>query len=85
MYLGGQDGWVDDDIALARPWGFDLGSITAPVSIWYGSHDTRVPAHTPTGSWPTHQPRKGTNTRGGHEPASADYRRILAWVAAAPA
>jgi pimeloyl-ACP methyl ester carboxylesterase len=85
MYLGGQDGWVDDDIALARPWGFAMGSITAPVSIWYGSHDTRVPrAHT---DWllahiPTAQ---GYEHPGGHEPADADYRRILAWIAAPPA
>jgi pimeloyl-ACP methyl ester carboxylesterase len=84
MYLGGQDGWVDDDIALARPWGFDVSSITAPVSLWYGSHDTRVPrahadwllAHIPTA--------QGHEHPGGHEPADADYRRILAWIATPP-
>lgn len=82
MYLGGQDGWVDDDIALAHPWGFEMSSITAPVSLWYGSHDTRVPrAHT---DWllahiPTAQ---GYEYPGGHEPPDSDYRRILAWIAA---
>lgn len=37
------DGWVDDDLAFTRPWGFDLASITAPVAIWQGSEDLMVP------------------------------------------
>jgi pimeloyl-ACP methyl ester carboxylesterase len=36
-------GWVDDDRAFTRPWGFDLGAITAPVHIWQGGHDKMVP------------------------------------------
>jgi pimeloyl-ACP methyl ester carboxylesterase len=36
-------GWRDDDLALTRPWGFDLGSITLPVGIWQGSEDQMVP------------------------------------------
>ena len=28
------DGWMDDVIALSRPWGFDLSDITAPVKLW---------------------------------------------------
>jgi pimeloyl-ACP methyl ester carboxylesterase len=38
-YRQGVDGWIDDCIALTRPWGFDLSAITAPTSIWYGSAD----------------------------------------------
>jgi pimeloyl-ACP methyl ester carboxylesterase len=37
-------GWVDDDWAFARkPWGFDLGAITAPIHVWQGGHDKMVP------------------------------------------
>jgi hypothetical protein len=38
-YRHGVDGWVDDCIALTRPWGFELSTITTPTSIWYGSAD----------------------------------------------
>jgi pimeloyl-ACP methyl ester carboxylesterase len=41
------DGWIDDVIALSRPWGFDLSDITAPVKLWSGSDDVFSPtAHT---------------------------------------
>ncbi len=36
-------GWVDDDWAFTRAWGFDVGSISAPVHIWQGGHDKMVP------------------------------------------
>jgi pimeloyl-ACP methyl ester carboxylesterase len=82
MYLGGLDGWIDDDIALAHPWSFDPGRITVPVGIWYGTHDTHVPrAHT---DWLLAHvpPAQGYEHPGGHEPGGADYRRILTWIAA---
>lgn len=40
----GVDGWVDDVLALMRPWGFDVGSIRVPVHLSYGRSDTLVPA-----------------------------------------
>ena len=52
----GVAGWHDDDLAFARPWGFELADITVPVSVWQGEHDLMVPfghgqflaAHVPT-------------------------------------
>lgn len=38
------DGFVDDDLAFIRSWGFELASIPVPVAVWYGPHDTLVPA-----------------------------------------
>ena len=45
----GFDGWVDDDLAFAGPWGFELEAIERPVRIWQGELDRLVPlAH---GRW----------------------------------
>ncbi len=37
-------GWVDDDIAMIEPWGFDLDEIKVPVTLRYGTEDVLVPA-----------------------------------------
>jgi pimeloyl-ACP methyl ester carboxylesterase len=47
--LNGVSGWFDDDRAFAVDWGFDLGDIQAPLSVWHGGQDRFVPlAH---GEW----------------------------------
>jgi pimeloyl-ACP methyl ester carboxylesterase len=41
--ISGVDGWLDDDLAFIRPWGFELDEISCPVLIWQGSADLMVP------------------------------------------
>jgi len=36
-------GWVDDDLAFTRPWGFRMGGIAVPLQIWQGREDLMVP------------------------------------------
>ena len=40
----GIGGWVDDDLAIVKPWGFDLAEIRVPVRVRYGVNDVLVPA-----------------------------------------
>ena len=39
----GVDGWLDDDLAFCQPWGFALGEIKSPVTVWQGDVDLMVP------------------------------------------
>lgn len=78
----GVDGWVDDDMALTKPWGFDVTDIKVPVLLTYGRHDTLVPAaHS---DWlAAHIPHAVTrvNDDAGHMGDDEDVERDMAWLA----
>jgi len=39
----GVDGWLDDDLAMVAPWGFEVGEVDVPTSVWQGTEDLMVP------------------------------------------
>jgi pimeloyl-ACP methyl ester carboxylesterase len=43
-FANGAWGWVDDDLALTTPWGFEVQELEVPVEIRYGVTDVLVPA-----------------------------------------
>jgi pimeloyl-ACP methyl ester carboxylesterase len=74
------DGWYDDKVAFAQPWGFAPQSISVPVGIWYGTADEHVPES--DAQWlleniPTAQ---GYQYAGGHLPTCATLIDIHTWV-----
>ncbi len=69
-------GWRDDDLAFAKPWGFELGAITRPVAVWQGGQDLMVPvAH---GEW------LATHIPGAHRHIHKDEGHLSLGVAALP-
>jgi pimeloyl-ACP methyl ester carboxylesterase len=41
------EGWIDDVLAFAAPWGFEVSEIQVPVYLWHGGQDVFSPvAHT---------------------------------------
>ena len=39
----GVRGWADDDLAFAKPWGFELEQVEAEVRLWQGELDVLAP------------------------------------------
>ena len=74
------DGWVDDDLAFVKPWGFAMRDIKIPVGIWYGRTDTNVPNE--QSQWLlTHIPTAEEHGYdGGHIAGAATFDEIYAWL-----
>lgn len=78
----GVDGWVDDDLAFVKPWGFDVASCRVPVVLAYGRQDRLVPAA--HGDWlAAHVPGAvaWVDDTTGHMGSDAQMERDLAWLA----
>lgn len=43
LQVSGSDGYAEELSLLARPWGFRLHDITAPVDLWWGEAETHLP------------------------------------------
>jgi pimeloyl-ACP methyl ester carboxylesterase len=75
------DGWLDDVIALGRPWGFDLSDIAVPVLLWHGAEDVFSP---PTHSQWLHERIDNSELRSppgaAHFAAVEILPEILGWV-----
>lgn len=77
----GVDGWVDDDLAMVKPWGFDVAEIRCPVYLSYGRADTLVPAA--HGDWlAAHIPHAEAHvTDVGHLGDDDEVEVQMAWLA----
>jgi hypothetical protein len=78
-FVTSHDGWVDDHIAFAHPWGFQLADIRIPVGLWYGSADEQFSKYADIlAAEIPHAERKPYV--GGHIPPVNAYRELLDWL-----
>jgi len=82
MWLDSHDGWIDDMVAMTRPWGFDLAALRVPVSLWYGLDDVLCP--TSHSKWLlSHIPGvDGRQLPGGHLASEDSFAEVLRWTVA---
>ncbi len=78
-FVDSHDGWVDDLIALAGPWGSVLAEISVPVSLWWGTRDDRGRDHAAwlTAAVPHAEPH---GYPGGHLQPADSWSQTLRWL-----
>jgi pimeloyl-ACP methyl ester carboxylesterase len=77
----GASGWVDDLIALHRPWGFQLGEVAAPTFLWHGAEDRFSPVDNTR--WLAGQldhPEVDVDPHVGHFGAVEALPKVLSWL-----
>jgi pimeloyl-ACP methyl ester carboxylesterase len=77
----GIDGWVDDDLAVTKPWGFDVASCRVPIVLSYGRQDQLVPAA--HGDWLAEHVPGATawvDDETGHMGSDEEMERVLGWL-----
>jgi pimeloyl-ACP methyl ester carboxylesterase len=76
------EGWIDDVLALSRPWGFKLSEITSPVMLWSGTSDVFSPVeHTYWLAGHIEHAKVQVEDGKAHFGAVEILPRILTWVA----
>jgi pimeloyl-ACP methyl ester carboxylesterase len=76
------DGWIDDVVALSRPWDFKLSDITAPVKLWHGGQDIFSPvSHTYWLKKQIRNPILEIENNKAHFGTVESLPKVLAWVA----
>jgi pimeloyl-ACP methyl ester carboxylesterase len=82
-YRHGVDGWVEDCIALTRPWGFEFSELTMPASVWYGAADVLVSRDHHDFLLSTIPGARRQELRGSHVLDGQELAAIYAWLARA--
>lgn len=80
-YSRGVDGWIDDCIAMTRPWGFDLSAINVPTSVWYGVNDVLGPSTHADYLISAIPGAQRHELSGGHVLGESDLAALYAWLA----
>ena len=79
------DGWIDDVVAMSRPWGFELSGIDVPVKLWSGSNDVFSPvSHSYWLAKEIKTAELEVDQEYAHFGAVRVLPKILAWVADMP-
>jgi len=78
----GEDGWIDDVLALRRVWKVNLRAIDAPVKLWHGKDDTFAPAaHSTYLAAAIDGAELDLRDGAAHFDAMPELPRILSWLA----